>query len=77
MARITISLPDDVAQRVAREARRTGASVSELIREVLSTELGKRRRRLRIVGLGKSGTRHTARNAEAALPEGFGADRRR
>lgn len=77
MARITISLPDDVAQRVAREARRTGASVSELIREVLSTELGKRRRRLRIVGLGKSGTRHTARNAEAVLAEGFGADRRR
>ncbi len=78
MTRITISVPDDIAQRIAREAKRTGKSVSELIREALALQRVQRRRRLPIAGLGRSGTKRTARNADAVLAdEGFGGSRRR
>ena len=77
MTRITISVPDDIAQRIAREAKRTGKSVSELIREALSLRQKQGRRRLPIAALGRSGTKHTARNADAILAEGFGGHRRR
>jgi plasmid stability protein len=40
MKRTTISLPDDTAARLDREAHRTGRSVSEVVRLVLIEKLG-------------------------------------
>jgi len=40
MVRITVSLPDDLAESVRREARLGGVSMSELIREALRVYLG-------------------------------------
>ena len=46
MRRTTISLPDDLAQLIEEEARRRRASVSEVIRESVTTVLIKSRRKL-------------------------------
>ena len=80
MKRITISLPEDVAQRLEREARRRGASVSSLVREAVEGHFDGPRgsaHRLPFVAAGRSGHRHTARDAEEILRRGFGDDRRR
>lgn len=75
MTRITITLPEEVAVSLTREARRQGTSVSELIRRVLARR--KPSSKLPIRALGRSGTRHTARDADAVLAEGFGDHRHR
>ncbi|MBA2505422.1 MAG: CopG family transcriptional regulator [Thermoleophilaceae bacterium] len=40
MKRTTVSLPDDVAITLSREARRRGVSASEIAREALADHLG-------------------------------------
>jgi len=40
MKRITVSLPDDLAESLRREARLRDVSMSELIREALRVHLG-------------------------------------
>ncbi len=70
MKRTTISLPDDLAASVEREARRRRISASEVVREALlarlaATEGG--RRRLPFVALGRSEHRTTARDMEDLL----------
>lgn len=80
MHRITISLPDDLAQLVAHEAERTGNSVSGLVRKALEKVLGVAEdtpRELPFAGLGRSGHRDTARNAEAILAQEWTRDRHR
>jgi Arc/MetJ-type ribon-helix-helix transcriptional regulator len=80
MKRITISLPDDYATLVSREARRRGDSVSEVIRRALASALGlsgEEARPIPFAGLGRSGRRHTARDAEAILSREWGNVRRR
>jgi predicted transcriptional regulator len=69
MKRTTISLPDDVADAVEREARRRRVSVSYVVRETLAQRLGRTtgRRELAIAALGRSGHRTTARDAEEVL----------
>lgn len=79
MKRTTISLPDDMAKALDREARRRGTSVSAIAREALADRLHLRvgqARELPFVGLGRSGTRDTARRAEEVLAEEWDADRR-
>jgi hypothetical protein len=80
MKRTTISLPDDMAKALDREARRRGTSVSAIAREALADRLHLRAgeaRELPFVGLGRSGARDTARRAEEILAEEWDADRGR
>jgi predicted transcriptional regulator len=80
MKRTTISLPDDMAQALGREARRRGTSVSAIAREALAERLHLRAgevRELPFVGLGRSGKGDTARRAEEILAEEWDADRGR
>lgn len=81
MRRATISLPDDLAQDVAREAQRRRTSVSALARDALRAHLGLEQtdepRRLPFAGIGRSGQRHTARDAEEILAREWGRARGR
>lgn len=80
MKRTSISLPDDMAKALDREARRRHTSVSAIAREALTERLGIRPgevRDLPFVALGHSGERDTARRAEEILAEEWDADRGR
>ena len=80
MKRTTISLPDDLADRLQREARRRSTSVSEVARDVLSAHFrvdGEGPRRLPFESLGRSGYHHTARDFEEILAEEWGGARDR
>jgi predicted transcriptional regulator len=70
MKRTTISLPDELAQALDREAKRRHASVSAITRTALTHHLGlsaDRPRELAFAGLGRSGRRTTARDMEKLL----------
>ena len=70
MKRTTISLPDDLAAAVEREARRRRVPVSQVAREAFRERYGgarSGRRDLPFAALGRSGTHTTARDAERIL----------
>lgn len=72
MKRTTISLPDDLAQSLQREARRRDISTSELTRQALQAHLGLtpgRPRTLPFAAIGRSGHTSTARDMEKLLEE--------
>jgi len=79
MKRTTISLPDQLAHVLDREARRRGVSASEIAREALAAHLGlaDQPRTLGFVGLGRSGFTDTAERFEEYLAEEFERDRNR
>lgn len=80
MKRTSISLPDELATALEREARRRGTSASAVAREALTERLrlGKGEpRELAFAALGRSGTRETARHAEEILAVEWDADRGR
>ncbi len=79
MQRITISLPEDLAAAIAREARRRRVSVSQLSREIIAEHVGRedRGRRLPFIALGQSGYTSTAREIEAILDAEWSGARRR
>jgi Arc/MetJ-type ribon-helix-helix transcriptional regulator len=80
MTRITISLPDDLAASLSQEARRRRESVSGLVREALRRYLEGTDApppSLGFIALGRSGRRHTARDAEKILNREWGRDRSR
>lgn len=80
MKRTTISLPDEMARALEREARRQGTSVSALTREALAARLNLSRgadRQLPFAGLGRSGESDTARRADEILAEEWPPDRDR
>jgi metal-responsive CopG/Arc/MetJ family transcriptional regulator len=78
MMRVTISVPDDLAHELQREARRRGASVSELVRGAVEAQVLRRAKvGLPFASLGRSGTHDTARKAEAILAREWGRARRR
>jgi Arc/MetJ-type ribon-helix-helix transcriptional regulator len=80
MNRITISLPSVLADILAREARRLGTSVSDVVRRAVSAQLagtGGAAKRLPFESLGRSGRRHTARDADEILAREWGRDRAR
>jgi hypothetical protein len=80
MKRTTVSLPDEMAKALEREARRRGTSVSAVAREALAERLHLRAgeaRELPFVGLGRSGRRDTGRRAEEVLAAEWDADRGR
>lgn len=79
MIRTTVSLPDDLATLLAREARRRETSVSDVVRRAVESFLGVsgERHELPFAALGRSGRRHTARDAEKILAAEWGHARRR
>jgi metal-responsive CopG/Arc/MetJ family transcriptional regulator len=78
MKRATISLPDDLAQDVAREAQRRRVSVSEVTRDALREHLERPAGGdLPFVGIGRSGQHNTARRAEEILAHEWGDARGR
>ncbi len=72
MRRTTISLPDELAQALDREARRRHSSASEVARTALAQHLGLTQdqpRELPFADLGRSGHRTTARDMEQLLEQ--------
>jgi predicted transcriptional regulator len=70
MKRITVSLPDDVAAALEREARRRRVPVSQVAREAFAAHLGlagDKPRKLPFAALGASGRHTTARDLENVL----------
>jgi predicted transcriptional regulator len=70
MKRTTISLPDDLAAALEREAARRRISVSRLAREAIEARLGHGktgRREIPLAALGRSGHRTTARDIDEIL----------
>jgi predicted transcriptional regulator len=80
MRRTTISLPDNLAAALNREARRRGVAVSRVAREAIEARLGLTTaapRKLPFAALGRSGHRSTARNIEGILENEWAIDRDR
>lgn len=67
MERITISLPDEVAARLRREARRRRIPISQLVRDTLDAKAGSGTRSLGFVAIGRSGKRDTSRRVDEIL----------
>jgi predicted transcriptional regulator len=70
MKRTTITLSDELAGALEREAHRRRISISQVTREALSAHLGfsgEERRKLPFAALGRSGHRTTARDIEEIL----------
>ncbi len=76
MKRTTISLPDDLAAAMEREARRRHVSVSEVAREAIAKELGRSGDEPRFpwLGIGASGLHNTARDMEELLKAEWNPD---
>lgn len=78
MRRTTVSLPDDLADALAREARRRSMPVSAITRDALTAYLGiggpDDRRELPFAALGRSGHSDTAREMEELLAQEWAAD---
>jgi metal-responsive CopG/Arc/MetJ family transcriptional regulator len=73
MKRTTISLSDELAATVEREARRRRSSVSEIVRDALSAHFHlDQPRRLPFESLGGSGYTNTARDMEEILAREWG-----
>jgi len=80
MHRITVTLPEELARILAHEARRRGEPVSAVVREALRLHLGGEPmspRKRPWFGIGRSGRKHTARNAEKILGREWAGDRSR
>jgi predicted transcriptional regulator len=73
MRRTTISLPDELADALEREARRRSMSASAIARDALTEYLGvggpDDERELPFAALGRSGTSNTAAEMEALLEQ--------
>jgi len=75
MKRTTVSLPDDLAATLAREARRRNVSASAITRDALAQHLGLgggEPRVLPFAALGHSGHRSTAREMEELIATEWG-----
>jgi Arc/MetJ-type ribon-helix-helix transcriptional regulator len=79
MKRTTVSLPDDLAAALAREARRRNRSASEITRDALAAHLGlagDQPRPVPFAALGRSGHHSTARDMEELLAREWDDDAR-
>ncbi len=79
MRRTTILLDDDLADQLDYERRRRNRSTAAVVREALTEYLAGGKTTpttLPFVGLGRSGKRDTARNAEAILARELGEARK-
>jgi len=70
MRRTTVKIPDELDARLRHEAQRRGVTISEISREALEAYLGgRRRRRLRAAGAGRSGRDDIAEIGRASCRE--------
>lgn len=73
MRRTTISLPDDIAEALDREAHRRSLPVSAVARDALAKHLGfgtaEDQRALPFAAIGRSGQRTTARDMEELIQQ--------
>jgi predicted transcriptional regulator len=79
MRRTTVSLPDDLAAALTREARRRNRSASEITRDALAKHLGlaaEEPRDVPFAAVGRSGHRNTARDMEELLTREWDDDAR-
>ena len=79
MKRTTVSLPDDLAAALTREAHRRNRSASEITRDALAQHLGLAAgepRDVPFAAVGRSGRRHTARDMEELLAREWDEDAR-
>jgi predicted transcriptional regulator len=80
MRRTTISLPDELADALEREARRRALPASAIARDALTHYLGIGRageqRELPFAAVGRSGQRTTARDMEELLAREWNPDAR-
>jgi len=80
MKRTTISLPDDLADALEREARRRALPASAIARDALTDYLGMGRageqRQLPFAAVGRSGQNTTARDMETLLEREWDMDAR-
>jgi predicted transcriptional regulator len=80
MRRTTISLPDELADALEREARRRSLPASAIARDALSDYLGIGRageqRELPFAAVGRSGQKTTAREMEELLERDWDQDAR-
>ncbi len=75
--RTTITLPDDLARDVKREAQRRRVSISNIAREALREHIDAAAAKpVAFIGIGGSGRRDTARRAEEILAREWGDARR-
>ncbi len=77
MKRTTISLTDEVASALTREARRRGVSASEIAREALSAHLGMNGdepREIPFAGIVNSGQPSIARDIEEIIEREWSDD---
>lgn len=80
MKRTTISLPEELADALEREARRRRVPVSKVAREAIEERLGRGAegvRKLPFVALGRSGHSSTARDIDEILESEWTVDRNR
>jgi predicted transcriptional regulator len=81
MRRTTISLSDELADALEREARRRSLPASAIARDALSDYLGigraDQQRELRFAAIGRSGQRTTGRDMEELLEREWDPDARR
>jgi hypothetical protein len=77
MTRTTLSLPDELAQALTREAHRRSVSASAVAREAIAKHLGfspDEPRKLPFAGIGRSGHRTTGRDMEELLAQEWNGD---
>jgi metal-responsive CopG/Arc/MetJ family transcriptional regulator len=69
MERTTISLPEQLLERLRRIAAEEGRSIAALVREAVEDKVEAYRPKPRSLGIGASGHRDTARRSGEERPE--------
>ena len=70
----TIEIPEDLAARLAEEAKNRGVTPDQLAAEALAEHFGVKRRSLTFAAIGASGSDWGGAEAEKLLEDGFGSD---
>jgi metal-responsive CopG/Arc/MetJ family transcriptional regulator len=75
MKRTTVFADDDVMKKLKEIAKRENSTVSEITRKALNEFVSRRARkrsRLSLIGIGRSGRKDVAERTEELLGKGFG-----
>ena len=75
MKRTTVFADDDVMKKLKEIAKRENCTVSEVTRKALNEYVSRRARkrsRLSLIGIGRSGRKDVAERSEELLAKGFG-----
>ena len=75
MKRTTVFADDDVLKKLSDIAKRENCTLAEVTRQALNeyvSRRGRKRPRLSLIGIGKSGRKDVAERAEEILGKGFG-----